>query len=123
MSGAEIDLKMDHDYKSSFWSDPTPQMLEILNRYDQKEKGYVFNMTFKYHEYILEVGDPISVFGEIVELDGEKVTYSKDTTPILVSEDSKVKFEKEIRFKSIVNMAISAGLLVLIGVLIFNYFS
>lgn len=88
LSGAEIALVLDHNTASGTFDDPTEIEAAFLARHRRSATNmFGLNLSYRYIEGALEVGEAVGVLGTVHEVDGERLLRAAANAPLLISDD------------------------------------
>jgi hypothetical protein len=63
LTGAELDVAIDHATRSGIFDPAAPAEEAMLRRHGLSSTGWVFNRALRYREGAIEIGEPIAVAG------------------------------------------------------------
>jgi hypothetical protein len=116
MQNADVQIKVDKKDTSGFFDPADEKQKSVLNKYNHKSKGFLFEKTLRYTEKYLELGDEIYVIGEVVGRENSKPLFRKGQFPLFVSDKSEHELLNYYRLRIIVSTV------VLIGIALIGYF-
>jgi len=98
---ADIMIKTDKTDSSGTFDHADENQLRVLNKYNQSNKGLLFEKSLRYTEKYLEAGDEIYVLGEVQGREQSKPLFNKGKLPLFVSDKTENELLKYYKLRTI----------------------
>ncbi|MFN8256347.1 MAG: GIDE domain-containing protein [Bacteroidales bacterium] len=117
ISNAEILLKTDRKVSSGIFNPADENQKSVLEKYQQKSKGFLFEKSLRYTEKFLETGDEIYVIGEVTGRENGKPVFRNSRFPLFISDKAEHELLDQYRLRAIL-LAGAALLTCILGYLL-----
>jgi hypothetical protein len=101
MTAADVQIKTDIKEKSGIFNNADEREKNVLQKYNQSNKNWIFEKTLHYTEKFLEAGDELYVLGEVNGKEEMKPVFRKATMPLFISDKSENELIKQYKLRII----------------------
>ncbi len=113
LQNADVQIRVDKKDSSGFFNQADENEVRVLNKYNQSNRGFLFEKTLRYTEKYLEVGDEVYVLGEAEGKEQSKPLIKKGKLPLFLSDKTEHELLNFYKIRIIIPAIIIVAIVIL----------